>query len=241
LYRDASTLEIAVSANPNLSESPRSRIHPLIAAAAVAVIVVSGVGVAALTGILPSSKAVPVAVSAPALIDTQPSDALNGLKPNVEPQPQAESAPPVRPMTQHHHTAPPPQGYASNEAYRAPAAPEFAAAPAVDPYAGQVVSINTVRTAGPTTGLGALGGAVLGGLAGTQVGNGHGRTAATVIGALGGGLAGNTVEHAVHKATTYDVQVRMEDGSYRNFSYQTDPGLRMGQRVHVSGDSLIES
>jgi outer membrane lipoprotein SlyB len=101
--------------------------------------------------------------------------------------------------------------------------------------------VNTVKTAEPTTGLGALGGAVIGGLAGTQIGNGRGRTAATIVGALGGGLAGNTVEHAVHKATTYDVQVRMEDGSYRNFSYQTDPGLQAGQRVHVSGDSLTAS
>jgi outer membrane lipoprotein SlyB len=234
-------LEIAVSANPNLSESPRSSIHPLIAAAAVAVIVVSGVGAAALTGILPSSKAVPAPMTATVLIDTQPSDALNGLKPNVQPQQQAPSAAPARPVTQHRHAAPPPRDYASNESNRAPAGPEFAAAPAVDPYAGQVVLINTVRTAEPTTGLGALGGAVLGGLAGTQVGNGRGRTAATIVGALGGGLAGNTVEHAVHKATTYDVQVRMEDGSYRNFSYQTDPGLQTGQRVHVSGDSLTAS
>ncbi|WP_158939448.1 glycine zipper 2TM domain-containing protein [Burkholderia sp. S171] len=230
-----------MSAHPNLSESPRSRIHPLIAAAAVAVIVVSSVGVAALTGILPSSKAVPVAVTGPALIDTQPSDSLNGLKPNVEPQ--ASSAAPTRPVTvtHHHHVAPSPQNYASNEINRVPAGPAFPAAPAADPYAGQVVSINAVRTAEPTTGLGALGGAVLGGLAGTQIGNGRGRTAATIAGALGGGLAGNTVEHAVHKATTYDVQVRMEDGSYRNFSYQTDPGLQSGQRVHVSGDSLTAS
>ncbi|MEA3124122.1 MAG: hypothetical protein QOD67_1141, partial [Caballeronia sp.] len=54
---------------------------------------------------------------------------------------------------------------------------------------------------------------VLGGLAGTQIGNGRGRTAATIVGALSGGSAGNTVEHAVHKATSYDVQVRMGDGS----------------------------
>ncbi len=228
-----------MSANPNLSQSPRSRIHPLIAAAAVAVIVVSSVGVAALTGILPSSKAVPAAVTAPALIDTQPSDSLNGLKPNV--QPQASSAEPARPVTRHHYVAARPQNYASNEINRGPAGPAFPVAPAVDPYAGQVVSVNAVRTEEPTTGLGALGGAVLGGLAGTQIGNGHGRTAATIDGALGGGLAGNTVEHAVHKATTYDVQVRMQDGSYRNFSYQADPGLQSGQRVHVSGDSLTAS
>lgn len=228
-----------MSANPNLSESPRSRIHPLIAAAAVAVILVSGVGVAAMTGILPTSKAVPAAVTPPALLDTQPNDSLNGLKPSVPPQ--APSATPARPVTRPHHVSPAGQNTASNETRRAPAGPAYAAAPAVDPYAGQVVSVNTVKTAEPTTGLGALGGAVIGGLAGTQIGNGRGRTAATIVGALGGGLAGNTVEHAVHKATTYDVQVRMEDGSYRNFSYQTDPGLQAGQRVHVSGDSLTAS
>jgi len=228
-----------VSANPNLSESPRSRIHPLIAAAAVSVILVSGVGVAAMTGILPTSKAVPAAVTPPALLDSQPSDSLNGLKPSV--QPQAPSTAPARPVTHRHHVNPAERNTASNEPGRAPAGPAYTAAPAVDPYAGQVVSVNTVKTPEPTTGLGALGGAVIGGLAGTQIGNGRGRTAATIVGALGGGLAGNTVEHAVHKATTYDVQVRMEDGSYRNFSYQTDPGLQAGQRVHVSGDSLTAS
>lgn len=228
-----------MSANPNLSESPRSRIHPLIAAAAVSVILVSGVGVAAMTGILPTSKAVPAAVTPPALLDSQPSDSLNGLKPSV--QPQAPSTAPARPVTHRHHVNPAERNTASNEPGRAPAGPAYTAAPAVDPYAGQVVSVNTVKTPEPTTGLGALGGAVIGGLAGTQIGNGRGRTAATIVGALGGGLAGNTVEHAVHKATTYDVQVRMEDGSYRNFSYQTDPGLQAGQRVHVSGDSLTAS
>ena len=114
-------MEIAVSANPNLSESPRSRIHPLIAAAAVAVILVSGVGVAAMTGILPTSKAVPAAVTPPALLDTQPNDSLNGLKPSVPPQ--APSATPARPVTRPHHVSPAGQNTASNETRRAPAGP----------------------------------------------------------------------------------------------------------------------
>jgi hypothetical protein len=74
-----------MSASPNLHEQPRNRIHPLIAsAAAVAVILVSGVGVVALTGILPTSKAIPAAVSALPLVDTQINDSLNGLKPNAQ-------------------------------------------------------------------------------------------------------------------------------------------------------------
>jgi outer membrane lipoprotein SlyB len=96
-----------------------------------------------------------------------------------------------------------------------------------------------VQTAEPTTGLGALGGAVAGGLIGNQIGNGRGRTVATIAGALGGGLAGNGIEHAVRKATTYQVQVRMQDGSYRNFTYQTPPSVQVGERVRVEGDSLV--
>jgi outer membrane lipoprotein SlyB len=225
-----------MSASPNLHEQQRSRIHPLIAAAAVAVILVSGVGVAALTGILPTSKAVPAAVSTSPLVDTQLKDSLSGLKPDA--QPQAQIAAPAHPVTHRHRVSPSEPGYAPSEASRAPAGPSVANAPAADPYAGQIVAINTVRTSEPTTGLGALGGAVVGGLAGTQIGNGRGKTAATIVGALGGGLAGNAVEHAVHKASSYDVQVRMGDGSYRNFTYQTEPGFQVGQRVHVSGDSL---
>ena len=64
---------------------------------------------------------------------------------------------------------------------------------------------------------------------------------ATVVGAVGGGVAGNGIEHAVRKQTSYQVQVRMQDGSYRNFTYATQPQVQVGQRVHVSGDSLTAS
>ncbi|OTP65739.1 glycine zipper 2TM domain-containing protein [Caballeronia sordidicola] len=215
-----------MSENVNLSQSQRSRIHPLVAAAAVAVIVASGVGVAALTGILPASRAVPAPMATP-LMEGQVSG------PNVLKQTSEKQVVSSAPSTAHHHYE------ATNERDRAPT--QAARVPLADPYAGEVVAGNVVRTAEPTTGLGALGGAVLGGLAGTQVGNGRGRTAATIVGALGGGLAGNTVQHAVHKATSYNVQVRMSDGSYRNFSYQDEPGFQVGQRVRISGDRLSAS
>jgi outer membrane lipoprotein SlyB len=101
------------------------------------------------------------------------------------------------------------------------------------------MAVNAVQTAQPTTGIGAVGGAVVGGLAGTQIGNGRGRTAATILGAIGGGLAGNQIEHVVHKSTTYQVQVRMSDGSYRTFNYDAAPGVTVGQHVRVSGESLM--
>jgi len=86
-----------------------------------------------------------------------------------------------------------------------------------------------------------VGGAVAGGLLGNQIGQGRGRTLATIAGAIGGGLAGNGIEHEVRKSTTYQVQVRMADGSYRNFTYSTQPQLVVGERVHVDGDTLNAS
>jgi hypothetical protein len=37
------------------------------------------------------------------------------------------------------------------------------------------------------------------------------------------------------------VQVRMQDGNYRNFNYSTQPQVQVGERVHVTGDSLTAS
>lgn len=80
-----------------------------------------------------------------------------------------------------------------------------------------------------------------GGLVGNQIGGGRGKIFTTIAGVVGGGLAGNGIEHAVRKQTSYQVQVRMQDGSYRNFNYETQPPVQIGERVRVSGDSLSAS
>jgi outer membrane lipoprotein SlyB len=206
-----------------------SRIHPLVAGAAVSIILACGTGIAAMTGLLPSSKATAAAVTASPLIDSQVAQANT-----VASSPKAvarQEAPLPRAVRGHHLTPAVTRGVAQ---------PAYAenAAPAYDPYAGQVTAVNAVQSAQPTTGVGAIGGAVVGGLAGTQIGNGRGRTAATILGAIGGGLAGNQIEHVVHKSTTYQVQVRMNDGSVRSFNYDAAPGVSVGERVRVSGESL---
>ncbi|REE24192.1 glycine zipper 2TM protein [Paraburkholderia sp. BL27I4N3] len=231
--------------NTNLTSSQpqRSRIHPLVAGAAVAVILASATGIAAMTGLLPTSHAVtepalPVTAAAAPLASTPVA------APQAAPvQQTAQQTAPARPPVHHPHRATPvaAPNSANNQGYQAPydaAAPRPVAA---DPYAGEVVAINTVQAPEPTTGLGALGGAVAGGLVGNQIGGGRGKILTTIAGAVGGGLAGNGIEHAVRKQTTYQVQVRMQDGSYRNFSYPTQPAVQIGQRVHVSGDSLSAS
>ncbi|MEM5296448.1 glycine zipper 2TM domain-containing protein [Burkholderia sp. JPY481] len=212
--------------NTNLpsDSSPRSRIHPLVAAAAVAVILASGTGIAAMTGLLPTSRAVTPPSSQTAAVAVQP--ASTPLESHVHPRHSNASSPAPR--------------YAHDDSYRDTTQPSPRPV-AVDRDAGEVVAVNAVQTQEPTTGLGAVGGAVAGGLLGNQVGQGRGRVLATIAGAVGGGLAGNGIEHAVRKVATYQVQVRMQDGSYRNFNYDTQPTVQVGERVHVYGDSLSAS
>jgi outer membrane lipoprotein SlyB len=101
---------------------------------------------------------------------------------------------------------------------------------------GTVESVQAVKEKGQGTGLGAVGGAVVGGLLGNQVGGGNGKKVMTVVGAVGGGLAGHEAEKHVRATTAYDVQVRMEDGSVRSFR-RAEP-MSVGTRVTVEGNSL---
>jgi outer membrane lipoprotein SlyB len=219
----------------------RGRVHPLFAAAAIAVILASATGIAAMTGLLPTSRAVTApptqAVSTAAQVASAP---VASPQPQVEPRAALEA--PVQPRIHHRSSRTVEQAprYSNNDTYESQGrtAPRQITA---DANAGEVVAVNTVAEPEQTTGLGAVGGAVAGGLLGSQVGGGRGRVLTTIAGAVGGGLAGNGIEHAVRKATTYQVQVRMQDGSYRNFNYTTQPPVEVGERVHVSGDSLTAS
>lgn len=204
-----------------------NRIHPLIAAAAAAVILVSLVGVAAITGVLPashSSNAPAASLSAPANADPAAASvaAADGAKTAANRTPQAN--PPAVPSSQ----------------YRAPKIAQHAT-PAVAGYCdncGRVESVQAIQQAAKPTGLGVVAGAVLGGVLGNQVGNGNGRSLATVAGAVGGGYAGNEVEKRTRSTINYQVKVRMEDGSVRHFSYAAQPTWRVGDHVKVIDGAL---
>jgi outer membrane lipoprotein SlyB len=106
---------------------------------------------------------------------------------------------------------------------------------------GYVESIETVgadRRDGP--GVGAIGGAIAGGVLGSQVGHGTGRAAATVGGAVIGGVVGHQVEQRVRGndgATEYAYRVRMDDGSYQTFRRPTQD-IRVGDRVRIEGGAI---
>jgi outer membrane lipoprotein SlyB len=103
---------------------------------------------------------------------------------------------------------------------------------------GAIESVTPVeRSTKPAgVGIGTVAGGVLGAVLGNQVGHGGGRTAATILGAVGGGFAGNAIEGHVRKETVYQVGVRMEDGSQRLVEVARAPSV--GSRVTVEGNVL---
>ena len=147
-----------------------NRIHPLIATAAVSVTLVSLLGMAAITGVLPKSHS-SIASATPATIVQVAASAAPFL----------EQKPLVRRRTENLavRTEQPVKRIAQVDSSQ-PTAPVPAAAPQPPPVARN-----------SPVGIGV--GAVIGGLLGSQVGGGNGKTLATIAGAVGGGYIGNEV------------------------------------------------
>ena len=100
---------------------------------------------------------------------------------------------------------------------------------------GVIDAIQVIRPANNTSGGGAIVGGLIGGLLGNQVGNGNGRTAATVAGAVGGAMVGNNVEHNknTRNADQYQIQVRLDNGSFTTVVQDSLYDLRVGDRIRL--------
>jgi outer membrane lipoprotein SlyB len=222
-----------------MPEAKAKSINPLVAIAAVSVIIFSAVGVGVMTGVIPSSKSEQSSMASAPQPAAAPAPAPQAA---AAPAPEAarEEAPKkvVKKEPKHEAThvasAEPPQ-MVQNE----PAPPPPPPAPRICSNCGSVVSVNAVKQKGEGSGLGAVGGAVVGGLLGNQIGRGTGRTVATVVGAGAGALAGNEVEKRSKSTETYHVAVRMDDGSTRDFSYNEAPSFRSGDKVKVVEGRLV--
>jgi outer membrane lipoprotein SlyB len=168
------------------------------------------------------------------------SDAESDTKPAVIQNKPAQAAPKTiaRPAAK---TAPVAQAGDAPVASNTPAPQPVAAAPAkaVCANCGTVEAVTPVVREGKGSGVGIVAGGIAGAVLGNQVGQGNGRTAATVLGAVGGGWAGNKIEKQVKKDTVYAVRVRMDDGSVRNMQQATAPSV--GAQVTVDGNSLRAS
>jgi outer membrane lipoprotein SlyB len=102
-----------------------------------------------------------------------------------------------------------------------------------------VLSVRTEAREGQGTGIGVVGGAVVGGLLGSAVGGGTGKKIATVGGAVAGGYAGNEIEKRQRSTTVWVVKMRNADQSNRTMTFSHDPGVQNGDVVRVNDGQLI--
>jgi outer membrane lipoprotein SlyB len=242
-------------------EAAVRRPHPLVLTAAAAVTVFSLTGVAALTGLIPNTRstetAKPVVASVvePTVTPAAPAPAEAKPAPVVAPKPVAPAprpAPVQKPVV--HSPPPAPVVVARNEVPparvetippvlqggSAPVPPVAAPQPAYTPCfdCGTIESVRQVAQAGQGTGFGAIAGAIGGGVLGHQVGNGRGRDVGTVVGAIGGAVAGHQAEKYVRRTSSYEIAVRMEDGTTQVVTQADAPIWRPGDRVKLQNGVL---
>jgi outer membrane lipoprotein SlyB len=216
-----------------------SSLHPMLWVAAIAVTVLSLVGIAAMTGILPNSKSpatteqpetvssapevtapVPVAEPAPAPVAQAPSKATPKPKPPVK---QAST----------YTSAPKSSSESKTDSYRSQPAPPPC------PNCAVVADIRPVAVDGEGSGLGAVAGGVLGAVVGNQIGKGSGRDVARIAGIAGGAYAGHQVEKSQRAYTAYDISVRYEDGSTQVLRENAQPVWQVGDKVRVESGKLV--
>jgi outer membrane lipoprotein SlyB len=226
------------------------KLHPLVATAAVAVIVVSVLGaIVVITDQVAAHRGPDSATVASTDTGAGAPDATapqNSAAPNPSlPASAAPAAPthtvthPVRPAAPAPQVAglpPPPPGAAGVPPDLAMSAPP---APPVCSDCGIVAAVRPVKIQGQGSGVGAVAGGAVGGLLGNQFGHGSGKTAMTVLGVLGGALGGNQVEKEVNSTTRWYVDVRLDNGQLRTVPVPGNPGPIVGTRVRVENGQLV--
>ncbi|MES2317270.1 MAG: glycine zipper 2TM domain-containing protein [Pseudomonadota bacterium] len=220
---------------PTIDDTKPSAHHPMMIAAAIAIIVFCLAGTAAIMGWIPSS--IGGASSTGELTQSDRAALASRLADNDAPPADAQRVQErdAAPQAQPRHTEP------AAQPRHAPiqlAAATPARASNWCGNCGNVESVREIKTRAKGSGVGAVGGAVIGGLLGNQVGGGNGRKLATVAGAVGGAVVGNQVEGRMNATSSYEVRVRLDDGKQRTFHLQSLNGFSSGDRIKVVNGAL---
>lgn len=196
----------------------QNRVNPIVAIAAVSVIILSAVGIGVMTGVIPNSFS------------------KSGEYPAAEaPMTGAAAQQPTANTQANTTTARTMQSEKTRVAAAEAPKPTFG----ICADCGKVTTIYIAEQEGEGTGLGAVAGGVIGGVLGNQIGRGSGRKIATVAGAAGGAYAGHQAEKHVKTTRRWNVAVRMENGPTRMFSYDHEPRVRVGDFVKVQDGVLM--
>ena len=100
---------------------------------------------------------------------------------------------------------------------------------------GVVLSTKPVIIEGRRTDWGELSGVIIGGIAGSSVGEGKGQEIATTLGAIGGAVVGSVAEERATRAQGLELTVKMDSGKTLSIVQEVDEinQFQKGQRVRV--------
>lgn len=103
---------------------------------------------------------------------------------------------------------------------------------------GTVVAVRPVQIQADSRTGGLLGGgsgALIGGLLGNQIGGGSGRKIATAAGAIGGAMAGTSVEDRANRINAVELEIRTDAGRDVVVVQKADRQFQPGQKVRLIG------
>ena len=88
---------------------------------------------------------------------------------------------------------------------------------------------------GKQSGAGQLPGAIIGGVAGSSVGEGKGQQIFTILGAVGGAVVGSMIEEQATRTQGLELTIKMDSGKTLSIVQEVDNVnvFREGQRVRV--------
>ena len=98
---------------------------------------------------------------------------------------------------------------------------------------GVVESVRHVKIEGTKSPVGTGAGAVVGGIAGSNIGSGKGSTVGTILGAVAGGVAGSMIEEGVMSKDGLEITVKLDSGRMIAVTQEADEQFRVGERIRV--------
>ena len=98
---------------------------------------------------------------------------------------------------------------------------------------GTVVQVEQVQIEGTKSQVGTIAGVAVGGVLGSTIGQGRGRDVATVLGAVGGGLAGAAAEEELTKKAGLEITVSLDNGQTIVVVQEADVQFYVNDRVRV--------
>jgi len=98
---------------------------------------------------------------------------------------------------------------------------------------GVVESVRQVKIEGTKSPVGVGAGAVIGGIAGSNVGQGKGSNVGAILGAVAGGVAGSMIEEGVTSKNGLEITVKLDNGHMIAVTQEADEQFKVGERIRV--------